>query len=155
MRITKQGEIPADYTGTWKCAICGCEWIMEASDPEPSGGSEANCKVYKMPCAHCGATTYRSCFPKHPLATIARQNAAAAMARSNELHPVPVGEASQYGIRPDRNEIEDAPRLNKNRYRSAPSVGNVFSDEEIAARLKSPQDAARRGVTIFLKRLGA
>ena len=53
MKITKRGTIWKPWYGPWRCASCGSEWILDASDSEPRTDSDNRDMWYSMICPVC------------------------------------------------------------------------------------------------------
>ena len=66
MRIVTPGEIKHGFEGPWECTDCGCQWVMDATDPKPAQSSDQrDGGSFHMPCPTCKREVYRR-IPRSP-----------------------------------------------------------------------------------------
>lgn len=61
MKIVKEGSlkrIKPWLAKIFKCQRCGCQWVLEEGDSEPSFTSSCNESYYVSPCPTCGDRVY-------------------------------------------------------------------------------------------------
>ncbi len=61
MRVIKPGDLRFGYEGKWTCQRCGCEWVMDQSDPKPAQSSDQrDGDAFHMPCPTCKTEVWRN-----------------------------------------------------------------------------------------------